>query len=170
VRPVGLSLLMALALAGCAASRLDTPLAGLDLNDPAVVSGLQQGLSAQDRGTLAVYALLHWPGSRAFCGDALFGADGRPPVTLGDALRLTRERERAEAAAQVARSQPRSAGEKLLEARDRAISERDLLLARQQVALMQDKTQKTETELKAIKTELQQVNARLEKINRKLTT
>ena len=168
MRPVGLTLLLALALAGCATNRFETPLAGLDLSDPKTIAQLQNGLSKEDAGALGVYALLHWPGSRAFCGDALVDANGRMPATLGEAIALTRVREQADAAARLARARPRPAGEILLEERDLAVRRRDSLLERLNIAKMQPSSSQRQKELDLIESDLLDANSQLQLINRKL--
>ena len=100
MRRGGLVLLISLALAGCAKNQLDTPLAELDLADPSVIRELQSGLGERERAALATYALLHWPGSKAYCGQPLFR--GPQPRTVSEAIektigfQLALERKRAE--------------------------------------------------------------------------
>ena len=168
MRPVIISIALALAVAGCASSTLDTPLGGLDLNDSRTVARLQSGLSSQDRGALAVYALRHWPGSRAFCGEAIVDNSGRLPQTIGEAIRLTKAREQADETAALERARPRSEGEKLLEQRDLEISQRDALLARQQVAMVMAKNKRARAEIDSIAQDLTRVEKRIDEINAQL--
>lgn len=168
MRQALLSLAFGLCVASCATTTVDIPLAGLDLNDSATIARLQRGLSREDSGALAVFALRHWPASRAFCGEPVVDSSGRLPTTVGEAIALTKAREQADAAAALARAQPASPGERLLEERDREISQRDALLARQQVAQAKDISGQARTELEDIEQELAAVNKRLIEINRKL--
>lgn len=168
MRPVIISIALALAVTGCASSTLDTPLAGLDLNDSRTLARLQSGLSSQDRGALAVYALRHWPESRAFCGEAVVDTSGRLPRTIGEAIQLTKAREQADTAAALARARPKSDGEKLLEQRDFEISQRDALLARQQVAMAMLKSKRARSEMASISRDLAEVDKRLGEINARL--
>lgn len=168
MRRTVISFALALGLASCATPGLDTPLAGLDLNDGRTLARLQRGLSPQDSGALAIYALRHWPGSRAFCGEAVVDQSGRLPQTVGEAVRLTKAREPVEAAAAAARAKPASQGEQLLEQRDLEISQRDALLARQQIALMKPRDKQTQLEIDSIGKELLDVEKRLREINSRL--
>jgi ABC-type multidrug transport system ATPase subunit len=161
-------ILLSAMLASCTTSRLDTPLAGLDLNDRATLARLQRDLAPEDRGALALYALLHWPGSAAFCGEPLLDSQGRLPQTIGEALRLTKARQAADAAAAVQRARPLSQGEKRLAEQEYEINRRDALLARQQVAMMQADSPESRAELRDIEAELEAVNARLEELTRPL--
>lgn len=68
-------------------------LAGLDLSNMALVQELGRGLSAADRATFSTYVAVHAPSSRTFCGERLFGRDGREPQTVGEAIDMTNLRE-----------------------------------------------------------------------------
>ena len=92
---------VAAAVAGCAPSTRDTPLADLDLADGVTLAALQGALPPNDRALLGTYALLHWPKSRFYCGQPI-GGRGPEPSTVGEAIDRTRtyedalERTRAE--------------------------------------------------------------------------
>lgn len=75
-------------LASCSPPPREASLAGLDLNDPGTLRTLSRDLSGPDRAALATYALLHWPGSKSFCGRPAF-ARVRPPATVGEAIGMT---------------------------------------------------------------------------------
>lgn len=100
--------ILAAALTGCAQQVRDRPLAGIDFADPSTLAALQNALPLDERGALGTYALLHWPKSRYYCGKPP-GRRGRVPITIGDAIDLTRayeaELEFAQAATPIASSQ-----------------------------------------------------------------
>lgn len=75
-------------LAGCAGAPRDLALAGLDLNDPTVVALASEGLPQKERAAFAVYALLHWPKSKAYCGRPMFSGSAQP-ATVGEAIAST---------------------------------------------------------------------------------
>lgn len=97
---------IALVLAACATSPRNERIADLDLSDSQVLSRLGEHLSVRERGALATYALLHWPGSKAFCGQPVFR--GPQPQTVGEAIEKTLEYESDLAAKRAAESAPRS--------------------------------------------------------------
>lgn len=81
-------------LVGCAAPPRDTLLLGHNLNDPRTIAALSEGLPQKERAAFATYALVHWPGSNAYCGRPDFGKD-RLPATVGQAIDKTIGFERA---------------------------------------------------------------------------
>lgn len=85
---------VAAAVAGCAPSTRDTPLAELDLADGVTLATLQGDLPPNDRALLGTYALLHWPKSRFYCGQPI-GGRGSAPSTVGEAIDQTRAYEAA---------------------------------------------------------------------------
>jgi hypothetical protein len=85
---------VAAAVAGCAPSTRDTPLADLDLADGVTLAALQGALPPNDRALLGTYALLHWPKSRFYCGQPI-GGRGPEPSTVGEAIDQTRAYEAA---------------------------------------------------------------------------
>lgn len=89
-----LALAGSIMLAGCAAAPRDVALAGLDLNDPAVIARVGQGLPQNQRAALATFALLHWPESKAYCGRPVFKGAAQPS-TIGEAIDKTLEFETA---------------------------------------------------------------------------
>lgn len=71
----------------------DRSLAGLDLSNMELVRELGEGLNAADRGAFSTYVAIHAPSSPTFCGEVLVGRDGRQPLTIGEAIDMTRLRE-----------------------------------------------------------------------------
>lgn len=114
-----LALFAALATAGCATPPRDRALAGLDLADPKIISELQDGLVARERAALATYALLHWEGSKAYCGQPMFR--GPQPTTIGQAIDKTIKFENDLAAKRAAENRPGSALEQRVEEHRRLI-------------------------------------------------
>jgi hypothetical protein len=76
------------AIASCGAPVTDTPLAGLDLNDARVVSKIARQLPDRERMAFTTYALLHWPGSKNYCGRPI-GQSDRMANTVGEAVMQT---------------------------------------------------------------------------------
>jgi len=102
-----LVLYAALALSGCASPPRERSLVGLDLADPAVIGELQDDLPTRERAALATYALLHWEGSKAYCGQPMFR--GPQPATIGEAIDKTITFEDDLAAKRAAEREPKSA-------------------------------------------------------------
>lgn len=123
-----------LGLAGCAEAPRDMLLAGLDLNDPAVVARLGQELPQRERAALATFALLHWPGSKAYCGQQMFKG-AAPPSTIGEAIDRTIEfddalaRKRIEEKQTTTFEQQARRKQQLVNEFDRLTLERDMLLS-----------------------------------------
>lgn len=83
-----ISLLAIAALASCEAPVGDMPLTDLDLNDSRVVSQIARRLPERERVAFTTYALLHWPGSKNYCGRPI-GHLGRAATTVGQAVTQT---------------------------------------------------------------------------------
>ncbi len=93
LRGIGV-LTAALLVAGCLGNGArERSLAGLDLSNMELVRDLGEGLSGDDRAAFSTYVLIHAPSSPSFCGERLFARDGREPLTVGEAIDLTRLRE-----------------------------------------------------------------------------
>jgi hypothetical protein len=168
VRRIMFIAVLAVALGSCAAPARDVALAGLDLNDRATLARLQYGLSQEDSGTLALYALRHWPGSRAYCGEPVVDAAGRLPRTVLEAIALTKARERFVAEAALARAAAPSPGEQLLRQRDDVTRRREMILARYQIALLQEKSGNPSPQVAELAVELKKLNDELTAIRLKL--
>lgn len=69
------------------------PLTEYDLSNSSVTVALIQDLAEVDRAPFRQFLVHHMATSAGFCGEALFDENGAPPVTIGDAIRLTRLRE-----------------------------------------------------------------------------
>ncbi len=124
-----------LALAGCAAVPRDIALAGLDLNDPAVIARVSDGLPQAQRAAFATFALLHWPESKAYCGRPVFKGASQPK-TVGEAVDKTMEFDTALARKRVEEQQPASIfeqqalhQEQLVEEFEQLTLERDMLVS-----------------------------------------
>lgn len=104
--PKSLVIGIGFALTACTTAPRDERIADLDLADSQVISRLGEHLSVRERGALATYALLHWPGSKAFCGQPVFR--GPQPQTVGEAIEKTLEFEDDLASKRAAERAPRS--------------------------------------------------------------
>lgn len=113
-------------VASCAAAPRDVELAGLKLNDRQVLQTLGEGVSERERGALATYALLHWPGSKAFCGHPVFAKE-RQPATVGEAIDLTIAFERNLEAKRAAEQNSSEPFEERVEEERRLVDEFDQL-------------------------------------------
>lgn len=76
------------ASASCSAPISDMPLAGLDLNNARVVDQIAGQLPASQRATFVTYVLVHWPGSKNYCGHAI-SRSGQTAKTVGEAIKQT---------------------------------------------------------------------------------
>ncbi len=88
-----LAFLAIAALVGCTDDVRGKSLADYDLSDSAVTVPLIENLDEADRAPFRQFLLHHMATSKGFCGEPLFDEDGAAPVTIGDAIRLTRVRE-----------------------------------------------------------------------------
>lgn len=123
---------LAAAAAGCAPSVRDVSLSGLNLADGATLASLQKKLPQDDRAALGTYALLHWPKSKFYCGEAIGGSRSLP-TTIGEAIDQTLAYETALQVAQN-RTQKRSESGGM---KDRA-AETELVTRIEQLVLERD--------------------------------
>lgn len=125
--------LVATGLLGACASPepRDALLAGKDLTNARVISALSNGLNPEDRAAFATYALIHWPGARAFCGRPMFSK--AVPATVGDAIAETTAFEDALNRKREEEKRPRSFFEQ------KAIDEKRLVDVFDQLTLDRDK-------------------------------
>lgn len=121
----------AVALGGCAVSPREVALSGQNLNDPRTLASLTNDLPQDQRAAFATYALLHWPGSKSYCGQPVFGKD-RLPATVGEAIDQTIGFERALEQKRLAEKTPGSFFEQ------KAIEEKHLIDAFDQLTLDRD--------------------------------
>ena len=132
-----LALIALLAACGSAQNVRQIPIANLDLSNMKVVTDIQSQLPTAQRPALATYALLHWPGSKAFCGHRLSDKSGHEPSTVGEAIDLTLLRE-AQNAARPDTLLPEPE-RNLVHALERLESQRDSLVVQRDVALQMGK-------------------------------
>lgn len=152
------------ALAGCATPARDVALAGANLADPAVLARLGEGLSEKERGALATYALLHWPGSKSYCGRPVF-RDGRQPATVGEAVAKTLEFEQALADKRATEDSPTSQFEARAERDKQLADEMDWLTQeRDMLATAQMPAAQLARETKAIEAKLDRVRLERRKL------
>jgi hypothetical protein len=90
------------------------PIKGLALNDMNVLGELGASLTAKERAALATYSIAHWPDAPAFCGEVLLGPAGEAPMTIGEAIAFTLEREKVRARRLAEASAPQTRVEELL--------------------------------------------------------
>lgn len=87
--------LAATALHGCSGDITAEPLTAYDLTDRNIVNSVLTELAPQQRGPFLTFTVHHLASSKAFCGEVLIDKQGRQPSTIGDAIRMTIEREEA---------------------------------------------------------------------------
>jgi len=87
------SIILALALFGCAADVGDIRLADVDLSDAKVVERLSRRMDPDERQAFTTYVVAHFASSASFCGRPLVGPQGQEPVTIREAIELTRFRQ-----------------------------------------------------------------------------
>lgn len=75
-------------VASCSVPVADLPLAGLDLNDARTVGKIARQLPDGQRRAFTTYALLHWPGSKNYCGNPI-GPSRQAASTVGEAVAQT---------------------------------------------------------------------------------
>ncbi len=88
-----LALGAAFALAGCMNDPYELALASIDLADDHEVVDVIAALDRADRGPFRSYLLHHLATSSSFCGERLIDATGKEPVTVGEAILLTKQRD-----------------------------------------------------------------------------
>ena len=86
-----------LALGACADDPRDDPLKLYDFTDMQVVADVASRLAVEERGIFKTYAIEHLASSDRFCGEKLVSLDGREPLTIGDAIDFTIERQKRDA-------------------------------------------------------------------------
>lgn len=107
-----LALIVPIALAACTAQPHTVALKGKNLNDTRVVAELTRALPQRERAAFSTFVLLHWSGSKAYCGRPMFRGNAEP-TTVGEAIAATLEFDRDLAAKRARDSAPPSAGERL---------------------------------------------------------
>lgn len=124
-----LAVLISLApLASSAEDVRGKPLSTLNLTDMNTVQEVRARLSNSEAVAFANFALKHNAASARFCGQQLAHSDGRPPVTVGEAIRLTLVREMEARRAAADARKPKAPGELARLRWDDLISERDSLI------------------------------------------
>ena len=108
---------------------------GLNLGRSEVLAKLKVGLSARDADALVRYTLLHWPGSKNYCGMRALSPE-QQPRTVGEAIEFTIHFDRAIAEKRANEDREAIAGtsvlsdKQLVDKIDHATLQRDILLAR----------------------------------------
>ncbi|MGX7953809.1 hypothetical protein ACWPM1_14755 [Tsuneonella sp. HG249] len=74
--------------AGCGLDVRERALADIDLSDQSAVAAIGRQLPAREQTAFLTYALVHWPGSKSFCGKPMKVA-GLAPATVGEAIAET---------------------------------------------------------------------------------
>lgn len=146
--------------ASCNAPVSDTPLAGLDLNDARVVGRIARQLPDRESLAFTTYALVHWPGSKTYCGRPIAQSE-RVAGTVGEAVSQTLEFEAAlEKTRQASRAEPTSRLERAREQRtlltdkiEQLVRKRDVLYARL------GESARTSPEAKQLEQEMQQLQS-----------
>lgn len=141
-------------LSACAVAPRDERVASLDLSDTKVLARLGKSLSVRERGALATYALLHWPGSKAFCGQPVFS--GAQPQTIGEAIDKTLQFEGDLAAKRAAERAPLSPVEQ------RAAEERALIDEFDQLTLDHDMLITSDLPPKELASKLREIDRKME--------
>lgn len=159
----------ALALSACSADVRERSLADVDLGNMEVVQALGTELSQDERAALATYVVAHWPRSAAFCGEVLVDENGQQPTTIGEAIVMTkwREKERERRLARAAR--PRTPMEQLLDRRDFLIGQQDQLFSQKELLFDQlGKKAMTHPHMDAIEGELEASFAQTVQLNKEI--
>lgn len=158
-------------LASCGQDVRDTPLAGLDLNDRTLVASLRERLAPDDRAPFATYALLHWPGSKLFCGSPPNDSTGREPETIGEAIEVTLAREEKLEKARTAAAEPQSALDHQQALETRAIDRvEELTLERDMLATSLGPNTSKSPEWQRLKRKLEEATEDLAALRRKPKT
>lgn len=158
-------------LASCGQDVRDTPLAGLDLNDRALVASLRERLAPDDRAPFATYALLHWPGSRLYCGSPPNDGAGREPETIGEAIEVTLAREEELEKARAAAVEPQTDFDHQRALETRAIDRvEELVLKRDMLATRLGPDASKSPEWKRLKRMLDEATEDLAALRRKADT
>lgn len=89
-------LLFVCLLGGCAPAARDIALSDIDLGDMQTVRTIRNQLEPKDGIAFANYVIRHRAKSANYCGQPLLGADGKAPVTVGEAVDLAARRDAAE--------------------------------------------------------------------------
>ena len=160
IRAIMAVLVMA-AIASCDAPISDTHLAGLDLNDARVVSEIARQLPDRERIAFTTYALLHWPGSKNYCGRPI-GQSDRAAKTVREAIAqtlnfeadLARTRQASQAGPTSQSGRLRERQTLLTDQIELLVLKRDALYARLGTAA------RTSREVTLLEQELQQLKAR----------
>lgn len=75
-------------VSGCNQDVRSRPLATIDLSNLETVAAAGRKLPERERGALVTYALLHWPGSKSYCGSPI-DQHQKAPSTVGEAIQVT---------------------------------------------------------------------------------
>jgi hypothetical protein len=148
------------AIASCNASVGDMPLAGLDLNDAGVVGQIARQLPDRERTAFKTYALLHWPGSKTYCGRPI-APSARVASTVGEAITQTLEFEAELAATRLAsQAEPASDADRLRERRtDLTDRIENLVLKRDALYVRLGAAARTSREADLLEQEMQRMQA-----------
>ena len=115
-------------IAGCAPQGREIALADVNLSNMETVGKIRAQLAPQEKVAFANYVVRHHVKSANFCGQPLVGANGKAPVTIGDAVDLSIIRDAAERLALAEAQKPKHPRQLIKEEWDSLISARDILM------------------------------------------
>ena len=129
-----LGLAIATTFAGCSPDVRERPLVEVDLANSRAVAAIGRHLGVRERTAFTTYALVHWPGSKFYCGSPL-RLSASPPRTVGEAIESTLRFEERLAARRSEERDEKTRSVRL-EKQDRKLIDRyeALLLKRQMLA------------------------------------
>lgn len=115
-------------LSGCSPEVRDIALADVDLRDMNAISSIRAQLDPQDSIAFANYVVRHHRAAASFCGQPLIGVGGNEPATIGEAVDLSIERDKAERLAALEALKPKHPSQIAKDEWDTLIRTRDILM------------------------------------------
>lgn len=155
-------LLFVLLLAGCMPEARDIALADVDLRDMEAIAQIRSQLAPQDSIAFANYIVRHHSKAANFCGQPLVGIGGKEPATIGEAVDLSIERDKAERLAMLEAKKPKHPRQLVKEEWDNLIFARDLLMDSQSRLRMEFGENATRrTDWKSLEAKMAQIDQKL---------
>lgn len=155
-------LLFVALLAGCSSDARDMALAEVDLRDMVIVTEIRSRLSPQDGIAFANYIARHHSQAANFCGQPLIGIGGNEPATVGEAVDLSIERDKAERLALIEAQKPKHPRQVAKEEWDSLVIARDINVDSQSRLRMEfgDKAARS-AQYKALEAKIAEIDGKL---------
>lgn len=149
-------------LAGCSPEVRDIALVDVNLRDMNAVATIRSQLEPQDSIAFANYVVRHHSAAERFCGQPLIGVGGREPVTVGEAVDLSIQRDKAERLAVLEARKPKHPQQLAKEEWDNLIAARDIMMDSQSRLRMEhgDNAMRR-SEWKSLKAKMMQIDQQL---------